>query len=120
MGTQRWIPLAVLLAGVGLATASEKSNEKADDDSQPVVSLAGCLQATAENDVYVLQTRTKDVELRGSTTLKEHVGQQVTATGVWIAGRSDLSGKEKASTKDRDRHMVVAAVRETAETCEAE
>jgi hypothetical protein len=112
----RWV---VVLAASSLAVAGEKTDGKSGEEGQPA-SVTGCLQSTADDHIYILKTDAKEVEVRGSTTLKDHVGTRVTASGVWLEGRSDVSGKQKASTRDRDRHLAAAAVRTVADTCNGE
>jgi hypothetical protein len=116
MTKQPGLALAAALAIAGMGSAADKASDKSED---PVIQLDGCLQSTADEDIYVLKTGTKDVEVRGATTLKEHVGEQVAASGVWMEGRTDVSGKQNASTADRGRHLAVAVVRKLADKCEA-
>jgi hypothetical protein len=106
------LPLTLLLVLPGGASA----REEAGDRSQ--TTFTGCLQSTSEEDVFILTTDASTVEVRGISTLKDHLGHRVTVTGSWMEGRSDVSGKERASTRDRDRHLAVTSVRQVSVTCE--
>jgi hypothetical protein len=108
------LPLAVLLASPVVAIARE------DADAPSPTTFTGCLQSTPEEDIYILKTPATDLEVRGISELKDHLGHRVTVTGSWMEGRSDASGKQNASTKERDRHLAVTSVRQVAPTCETQ
>jgi hypothetical protein len=107
------IPIAVLLTAATVATAREEVGDRSQ------ASFTGCLQGTPENEIFVLKTPEREVEVRGISQLQDHLGHQVTVTGSWMEGRSDASGKAKASTQDRDRHLSVTSVRQVASNCES-
>jgi hypothetical protein len=108
------LPLAAVLALPVVAAAREEVGDRSQ------TTFTGCLQSTPEEDIYVLKTPASDVEIRGISQLKDHLGHRVTVTGSWMEGRSDASGKQKASTQDRDRHLAVTSVRQVSATCESQ
>ena len=108
------ISMAVVVAVPLLAIAREEVGDRSQ------TSFTGCLQSTSEDEIFILKTPSSEVEVRGVSQLGDHLGHRVTVTGSWMEGRSDASGKERASTQDRDRHLAVTSVREVASTCESQ
>jgi len=119
-----YIPLALCLAS-GATVATYANENHTTGDTGKTVTLTGCLQSTSEDGVYILKTEAKQVEVRGKSELKDHVGHQVKLSGNWADGRSASSGKEKTSSagkektgsQEQGRHLAVTNIEHIAASC---
>jgi len=115
--------MALALApGFAAAGGGTDAKEKGKGKDK-ATTLSGCLSGTTDQGVYTLKTKAKDVEVRGSADLKEHVGHEVKLTGSWMdnaprTGQTEAAGKEQARTdKGADRHLMVTNIEHVAATC---
>jgi hypothetical protein len=105
------------------AGGGDKSTSDKDKDKDKATTLSGCLSTTGDSNVYRLKTKEKEVEVRGTDSLKEHVGHEVKLTGQWMAGTSATigspsEGKETARTDGGiGRHFMVSNIEHVATTC---
>src|SRR5262245_40255764 len=93
----------ILAAGtLGLANDDDHSKTNASTGS---TTLTGCLSGPNDEGVYVLKTKTSEVEVGGLADLKSHVGHEVKLTGTWTS-ESDIrdSGKKMEPEKMEHQH----------------
>jgi hypothetical protein len=118
---------ALLLASVILAAASfgfahDNDHSKA---ASGAATLTGCLSGPNDEGVFVLKTKTSEVEVGGLADLKSHVGHEVKLTGTWASG-ADI-GENEPSKTERDagapktekgeKHLKVATIQHVSNTC---
>jgi len=117
--------VALAAAPSAVQAGGDKSTSTSDKDK--ATTLSGCLSTTGDSNVYRLKTKDKEVEIRGTDSLKDHVGHEVKLTGQWMAGTSSSSGstsgsqtegKETARTDGSiGRHFMVSNIEHVATTC---
>lgn len=122
--------VALAAAPSAVQAGGDKSTSTSDKDKDKATTLSGCLSTTGDSNVYRLKTKDKEVEIRGTDSLKDHVGHEVKLTGQWMAGTSSSSsssssmsgsqtaGKETARTDGSiGRHFMVSNIEHVATTC---
>lgn len=121
-----FILTSILFLAFAPGLAHAKGAEGTAEAKQKATTLTGCLSTSDQEGGYTLKTKNRDIEIRGSEQLRDHVGHEVKLTGTWMEGRAHTGqapadSKEAARTdKPAGRHFMVDNIQHIAETCKTQ